>query len=646
MAIVRMQKVGVVTHKSNVDKILHILHDAGVMEIIEAKEKERSDTTKSAYEKAELAFAKEYLLPFANKETLQDMHKLGHHSEIEASALSMDFKALIARVKEIEEEKQHLEARRKESHQRQRELLPWKYYPYAQNVSEAPGHTAVLLGMLPTGQLEHLKQELQEKLPKTAILPLAGENEEETGVVAHVWKDEKKAFEELSAEHGWTEASVHLHERKTVSEELDDAQQMLKEIDQRESVLHKELMALSKELPNVSRLEVHMKWLDQKRQAREALHLTRDTAMLMGWVPKKEIPHLEAKLHEAAKATALLKLKQEDGEEAPVMLKNSKLVKPFESVTNLYGLPLPTEMDPTSALAPFFILFFALCLTDAGYGLVLALLFGTVIAVKKMRVSDQPLIWLLFLSGIVTVIVSIPFGGWFGLMPTQVPESLTYVREDGTRLFLGQIWNLSEEAGISFLQNLSIALGLTHLSFGMFLAGYHKWIHGRRVEALWTDFTSHALIGTAIFALFAPADLKQIALYAVYAALALFIWGKGYGSKWYLRPVFGLIGLMNFAVGMLSNTLSYLRLLALGLVTGAIALAVNQVAIEMGKLFPLWLAIPVIVIILFMGHLVSIALNTLGSFIHSGRLQFIEFFSQFFEGGGKAFSPFKRSTTH
>jgi V/A-type H+-transporting ATPase subunit I len=105
----------------------------------------------------------------------------------------------------------------------------------------------------------------------------------------------------------------------------------------------------------------------------------------------------------------------------------------------------------------------------------------------------------------------------------------------------------------------------------------------------------------------------------------------------------GLIGTLNLAIGLLSNGLSYLRILALGLVTGAIAFAVNQVAIEMSKLFPIWLGIPVMIVILFMGHLVSIALNVLGAFIHSGRLQFIEFFSQFFEGGGRSFAPFAKS---
>ena len=179
----------------------------------------------------------------------------------------------------------------------------------------------------------------------------------------------------------------------------------------------------------------------------------------------------------------------------------------------------------------------------------------------------------------------------------------------------------------------------------MFLAGMHKWIHGKKAEALWVDFSSHLLLGSIIFLVVAPEGLGEIAKYVLYASMAIMVWGKGYGAKWFVRPIVGLLGTMNFVIGMISNGLSYLRLLALGLVTGAIAAAINQVAIEMGKLFPVWLAIPVIVIIFLGGHTVSIALNTLGSFIHSGRLQFIEFFSQFFEGGGKEFSPFRRSTS-
>jgi V/A-type H+/Na+-transporting ATPase subunit I len=179
----------------------------------------------------------------------------------------------------------------------------------------------------------------------------------------------------------------------------------------------------------------------------------------------------------------------------------------------------------------------------------------------------------------------------------------------------------------------------------MFLKGQYKWIHGEKLAAFFQDFSSIILIATGLMLYFAPAELKQLAQTIFIASLILFVWGQGHGSTLLLRPLMGLLGTINFCISLLGNSLSYLRILALGLVTGAIAMAINQVAIEVGKLFPLVLAIPAIVLIFSLGHLVSIALNTLGSFVHSGRLQFIEFFSQFFEGGGRAFSPFRRSVS-
>ena len=221
-----------------------------------------------------------------------------------------------------------------------------------------------------------------------------------------------------------------------------------------------------------------------------------------------------------------------------------------------------------------------------------------------------------------------------------MPALLTKSTAEGL-MFKGQIWNLGKQSGIDFLQNLSLTLGVTHIFFGMFLAGQHKWIHGKKAEAFWVDFTAHILLGSILFLAFAPAELKEVATYVLYGSIATMVWGKGYGAKWYLRPISGLLASVNFVISMISNGLSYLRILALGLVTGAIAAAINQVAVELGNLFPIWIGIPVIITIFLVGHMVSIALNTLGSFIHSGRLQFIEFFSQFFEGGGRGFSPFK-----
>jgi V/A-type H+/Na+-transporting ATPase subunit I len=397
------------------------------------------------------------------------------------------------------------------------------------------------------------------------------------------------------------------------------------------------------ELPSLLKARRYMDWLHDKQAAREAMGETVSTVTLLGWVPRKQIPRLERRLQHISPAIAILRIKPEEGEEPPILLRHWPFIAPFVSVTSLYGLPRPTDMDPTPVLSPFFILFFALCLTDAGYGLTLAVIFGVTLWIRKKSVTQSPLLWLLFISGIMSVLVGILFGGYFGLTPEQVPGALTTVTPSGELWFRGQLWNLSQQTGVTFLQNLALVLGLTHLFLGMFLAGFHKWMHGRKIEAFWADFSSHILLGVILFRLTAPADLQEVAQYLLYAGIAIMIWGKGYGNPWYLRPIIGLIGLLNFTISMLSNGLSYLRLLALGLVTGAMAMAVNQVAVEMGNLFPIWLAIPIIIIVFLVGHLVSIALNTLGSFIHAGRLQFIEFFSQFFEGGGRPFTPFRRS---
>ena len=408
--------------------------------------------------------------------------------------------------------------------------------------------------------------------------------------------------------------------------------------------VHHSRMRLAAGLTNLSRALVYLRWLDDKQAVREAMRETDSTVTLFGWVAKKHMPRLEKKLHDLSEATAILKVKPDENETMPVQLKNPKFLTPFESVTKLYGLPQSSEMDPTPFLSLFFILFFALCLTDAGYGLVQAAIMGGYLLYIRKNVEEAPLIWLLFLSGVVTFFVSIPFGGWFGMTPQMAPSFLTETRADGVMWFKGQIWNLGETEGITFLQNLSLALGIIHLSFGVALSAYWKALQGKFAAAFWQDVSTLSMIGSLLFWGFAPTDLKQIAVYSIYGAVAFMIWGKGYGSPALKRPLFGILQTLNWFLGMMGNVLSYLRILALGLVTGALAFTVNLVAEQIGALLPWFVAIPFMIIVYVVGHFMNIVLNVLGAFIHSGRLQFVEFFSQFFEGGGRPFRPFTRAS--
>ncbi|PIQ75764.1 hypothetical protein COU78_00130 [Candidatus Peregrinibacteria bacterium CG10_big_fil_rev_8_21_14_0_10_49_24] len=641
MAIVAMQKVAILAHKSLREDLLDALHKEGVVEISEAKSPSGLDHTEVQFRAAELQFAITTLKEVASKETLATVYKGMTEDAIIYAASHTDVRHIVDMLHALEESDTEAQRELQELALRKETLEPWLSLPFSLNATHESHTSLRILGTLPAGVLPVLKDTLATELPRTELQEINNENGT-TYVVAHLWKKDAIRFEELATAMGWTTEELPKWDG-SASYLYEEASMAIKELLGKKRKNHEQRVQLSVELPNLAKTAAFLSWLDEKQSAREAMVETSSTITLLGWMPRNRMALLEVHLQKLSKAIAVLKIKPDEGEEPPVLLKNSKFVTPFESVTGLYGLPLPSEIDPTMALSPFFILYFGLCLTDAGYGAVIATIFGIVLFKSKKTIDEAPLLWLLFMAGIVTFFVSIPFGGWFGLLPSQVPAALTKTTEGGSLLFRGQVWDLSKESGITFLQNLSIALGLTHLFFGMFLAGMHKWIHGRKAAAFWQDFTNHILLGAIIFSVVAPESMAAGKNYPLYAALVLMVWGKGYGNKWFVRPIMGVLGVVNFGIGMLSNTLSYLRILALGLVTGALALAVNQVAVELGRLFPAWIGIPIVILIFLVGHIVSIALNTLGSFIHSGRLQFIEFFSQFFEGGGRTFSPYRRS---
>lgn len=582
MAIIPMQKVAIMSLKSLKEDVLHLLHDEGVLEVSDVREGVGGvDHTEVKFRKAELEFAIAALLPLASKKTRAAMDKKASKEDVVMAALHTDIRDIIDRVHALEK-KEHDARKHLHEHRRGADT------PDASGTGVSEG--AYFTGSVPAAQVKD----------GGGASVAAGENPE---VQAEVLRLEK---------------------------ELDE--------------VHEARLRLTEELPSLARALTYLRWLDEKQAVREALRETQGTITLFGWVAKKNLPQLEKKLHALSDATAIMKVKPDDNETIPVQLQNPAILTPFESVTKLYGLPQATEMDPTPYLSLFFILFFGLCLTDAGYGLVLALVMGGYLLKSRKSVTEAPLWWLLLLSGVVTFLVSIPFGGWFGISPDDAPAFLTKPDPDGEgRLFLGQIWNLSDQTGISFLQNLALALGVIHLTFGILLGAYSKIRSGQVAAGLWMDGTSLLFIGATLTYFFGPAQFQQLFFYGIIASLALMVWGKGHGNSLVKRPIFGFLQTLNFFLGMMGNVLSYLRILALGLVTGALAFTVNLVAEQLSAFLPWFLAIPLAIVIYVVGHMANIVLNTLGAFIHSGRLQFVEFFSQFFEGGGRPFKPFART---
>ena len=374
-----------------------------------------------------------------------------------------------------------------------------------------------------------------------------------------------------------------------------------------------------------------------KERIRTKLLKTKTTFYLEGWLP--------ARLKD--KAAALLEhysccysfSEPAEGEEVPVLLDNRSFFVPFEAITEMYSLPDYRGFDPTSIYALFDAMFFGIMLSDAGYGILMAV--GCFIALKKFNLEGmtRKMITLFFYCGISTILWGALFGGWFGDFVTVFARVVL-----GKEVVIDPLWFNPLDDPMKMLI-FSLALGIIHLFIGMGIKAYMQireghWFDAVCDEGFWylTIVGLIALLGGGSISPLLPAIGQWL---AIAGAAGLLLTG-GRDKKGFGKVTGGLSNLYNIT-SYLSDILSYARLLALGLATGVIAQVVNT----MGSLFGggLFGVIVLIVVFLF-GHTLNFGINALGAFIHSSRLQYVEFFGKFYEDGGEPFDPFRKKTKY
>lgn len=364
-------------------------------------------------------------------------------------------------------------------------------------------------------------------------------------------------------------------------------------------------------------------------------HKTDSTFLMEGWVRALDRKWFEKELHSRYRDFEIIFREPRDDEEPPISLENRRAAQPYEFVTTLYGRPVYREFDPTPLLAPFFVLFFALCLTDAGYGLTLAAVSGLMIVKMKPAGGVGQLLKLLFMGGIVTAVIGLVTGGIFGIEASALPDFVQRF------VFINPLDEPMKMLNIAFL------MGLVHILFGMGIRMVANFRAGLVADAVfdnlcWMVFLV-ALTPLGYSAILGGAVPPQLSFWSSRTALVLaaviFITGGRKQKNIFAKFFKGLLGFYDI-VGYFGDVLSYARLLALGLATSAIALAVNGIA-QMVSGLPYYTGYVAAVLVLVLGHVFNLAVNTLGAFVHSGRLQYLEFFSKFFTGGGEEFRPFR-----
>jgi V/A-type H+-transporting ATPase subunit I len=653
-----MLKVNIIAHGDRKKEFIDTLQDLGLIQIEDLKERleipswaemlreeEGETTTELDHQIAAVRYALDFISKFET--TTQNLIESFFSAKIavdpqeyETIVETFDF-GLIDRCRELDAELTQLKNEETRLYTLYEELLPWESLEILLEDFKTQ-HTQVQLGVVPVENV-------------TALFDIVGEYPcTYTSVVSETGKEKFVSVLVLQAQAEEILKKLRTVDFTPVSFEgltgsvPDQLKHLLTQIEtvqkKREAVEEKCTALLKEQLPLMV-MHDHLSSAKAKKEVKENFVRTEKSFIVEGWIPRQKVGALREGLSHIKEVEITTREPEED-EDIPVELRNpGTLMRPFELVTRIYGLPHYYEVDPTRFLAPFFIVFFGLCLSDVFYGIMLIAL--SVFALKKIKAGPDgtALFKLMIIAGVVTIVFGFLTGSWFGNVTEYTPASLAFLETLRQKLtLLNPIENPLGMLGIVLL------MGLIHVWFGIFLKMYMNMRDGFYLDALFDQGLWMVLLpfGTlmvlkSMFEVDVP--YYTAVTYIVMGCLVGLVLTQGRYQKAgnivtsVIKKLFvGLISIYNI-FGYLGDVLSYSRVLALGLATGAIAIVFNQI-ISMVYGWP-YIGIVVAIILFIFLHVFNLIINALGAFIHPGRLQYVEFFSKFLEGGGEDFRPFQ-----
>jgi len=378
------------------------------------------------------------------------------------------------RIQDLAEDKARLTDRRSS-------LQPWCELPFSPAHLKESKYISYQLGIAPREKGEELERRVRKE-KETEIYPLGEIGDKFYFLLIYLKESQEKVdsvFQEYRVE------KVRLTLRDIPRAEIKQINSRINKIEEETSNVLKESRRAAENVVKIMALFDHFYNVLQERKASSCLSLSRYTFALEGWIKKEDVPRLKSELADSPLEVVIEKPGKKEEKHIPVSLTNRRLLQPFELVTHLYGLPRYLEIDPTPFLAPFFALFLALCLTDGGYGIILALL--AYLIPRRMEVGEggRKLFSVLFLSGLVTIGVGIVTGGIFGFQFSNLPGFLQAARH--LQLFSPM------EQPMTFLA-IALGMGIIHLLFGIILKFTEKLRKGDLASAFLDHFSWIILI--------------------------------------------------------------------------------------------------------------------------------------------------------
>ena len=509
-------------------------------------------------------------------------------------------------------------------------LAPWE--PFATELPEhKTKHTLFLAGSFPANtELAALEDKLsslacqlsvteEDKYSKTAFIFCHNEDYAEvrraistlgfTPTTARVTQEEGFAKEKLAL----------------LRSKLDTVKAELVQL-KKDSVEHSKKLVDIKALCDVYETRI------ERLQARCLATETARTTVISGWVPVSSIKAVEEVLNEYGCAYSFDDPTEED--DVPVLLRNNAFATNFQPVLTMYSLPAYGSFDPTMIMSIFYIIIFGLMFADVGYGI--TVLIGCLAMLKFMKPGEgmRRMLTMFAICSLSCIFFGAMFGGYFGDLPVAIRKNFLGHENAGSPALL---FDMLENPLLFFV--ISLVTGVLHIVCAM-LVKFYILVRDKQVFAAFADIGSWLLVFAGIGVYFVNSKVGLIVALCGVAALIL---TQGRHEK---NPIMKLIkGVMSLydIVNYGADVLSYSRILALSLSSAIIASVFNTIATLGGFTIP---GVVLFIIVFLFGHALNMAVNLLGTYVHTNRLQYLEFFGKFFEGGGREFSPLKYKSNY
>ncbi len=659
MAVLQMQKIGICALKKDRQEILEKIQTLGTIELSDDKSLKEldgfvtTDTKEVSREFSRKLSLTEQALevmdtfspetkgmfsslegkPLIDKEKLmQEMQNAKTITELADQVIGWskeysENKALVAKINEKIEG-----------------LKPWHELDIPFDLTETK-KTKVLIGTMPPDMDEAKIHELVQKKCEEEVdidLEVVCMDSDAAYIVVIAKKDVSGKVEDALRSGGFAKSSLGYD--KTPREQIEKLEADIESINQTSEELEKKITDAAESRDKLREACDYFRMRLKNVEVTGELRQSERTFVMTGFIPKDKASRVK-ELLEGSFDCVIELADVTDEDEAPTVLKNNSFSSSAEGVLESYGLPKLRDIDPTKVMSYFYVFFFGMMLSDAAYGLLMSI--GCFIVLKKfpkMEEGMKKMLKLFGFCGLSTLFWGVMFGGYFGDAPTVIAKTFF-----GKEFTIKPLWFAPLDNPMRLLI-WCMLFGVIHLFAGLAIKGFQELKEGKVIDCIcdvvfWYMFLIGLillLLPTDIFASISqmtikfPASVVMVSKVLTIAGMLGILLMSGRGHKNVaLRVALGAYDIYG-VTGWLSDVLSYSRLLALGLATGVIASVINMMGSMVGGGV---LGAIIFTIVFIFGHTMNMAINVLGAYVHTNRLQFVEFFGKFYEGGGKPFEP-------